>query len=139
MMRAVSSACRSVIVVAKLFQLFQPIGGVGARSGMRPLSGGVIGEVVLVESNQMIPVRLPDVSREGPKEVRILRTPRAFAGRSSESAWALQAMGPLRAARGLLRNRPRIPSSHSGRNYSQGRTTTQSTVMLALCGFAMMS
>ena len=34
MMAAVSSACASLIVVAKLFQLFQPIGGVGARMVM---------------------------------------------------------------------------------------------------------
>src|SRR3546814_6771854 len=39
MMRATSSAWASVIVVAKLFQLFQPIGGVGASSG--PLPAGV--------------------------------------------------------------------------------------------------
>jgi hypothetical protein len=32
MMRAFSSACASVMVVANEFQLFQPIGGVGART-----------------------------------------------------------------------------------------------------------
>jgi hypothetical protein len=34
MMAATSSACASVMVVAKLFQLFQPMGGVGASSGV---------------------------------------------------------------------------------------------------------
>jgi len=33
MIRAVSRACASLIVVAKLFQLFHPIGGVGASKG----------------------------------------------------------------------------------------------------------
>ena len=33
MICAVSIACASVMVTAKLFQLFHPMGGVGARSG----------------------------------------------------------------------------------------------------------
>ncbi len=41
MIAALASACSSVMVVAKEFQLFQPIGGVGASGSGLPLLASV--------------------------------------------------------------------------------------------------
>jgi len=71
MIRAVSRAWASLMVVAKLFQLFHPIGGVGARmpwDGVLPVEAAWAGKTDAVTPATPVPIMARRVSMDVSKD-----------------------------------------------------------------------